>query len=459
MTYITASAGKSNHMPENGLDMAVDKFTPGQQMTCDKLPTGSSRHAICLVGPGWRFTSGISYYTCQFANALADHHRVSVIQMRQLLPQFLYPGSNRVGQPRARDIYRSDVEVCDGINWWWGRSLFRALSFMISRPPEILVLQWWTATVLHSYLVLVIMGRLLGARIVLEVHELQDSGEAHFSFVRRYGRWGLRLLLRLSHSCMVHSAADWEALKNDHDLRNLRIATAPHGPFNQYHPSIEQRPLSEDAIAAVKKAPRPGVINFLFFGTIRPYKGLEDLLKVFNGLEAEEVSNLWLTVVGETWENCKEPADLIAASPHRDRITFVNDYVPDEVVSAAFAHADVVVLPYRRSSSSGPLHIAMSWGLPVILTRVGGLPEAAKGYDGAVFAAPGDGSALKTAIRQAARLVGQRFEDPRSWTDSIDALLSAADVQSNDRNLRWRQHEDGFLSSIPRFVTNRVGRR
>ena len=87
---------------------------------------------------------------------------------------------------------------------------------------------------------------------------------------------------------------------------------------------------------------------------------------MFNALPREEAERLWLTVVGETWEGCTEPAHLIATSPHADRITFVNEYVPDEVVGAAFAHADVAVLPYRRSSSSGILHVAMSWGLPIV---------------------------------------------------------------------------------------------
>lgn len=168
------------------------------------------------------------------------------------------------------------------------------------------------------------------------------------------------------------------------------------------------------------------MVNLLFFGTIRPYKGLEDLLAVYNGLSERKASGLWLTVVGETWEGCTEPARLIETSQHRDRITFVNDYVPDEAVTAAFAHADVVVLPYRRSSSSGPLHVAMSWGLPVVVTSVGGLPEAAAGYGGAIFAPPGDLRALDAAIARATALAGQRFSDPRSWDESVEALLLAA---------------------------------
>jgi glycosyltransferase involved in cell wall biosynthesis len=396
------------------------------------------RRAVCLAGSGWRFTSGISYYTCLLANAFADNHDVGVIPMRQLMPRRFYPGRQRVGQPRARTAYRPDVSVCDGVDWWWGRSLIRGISFMVSGRPEILVLEWWTATVLHTYLILALTARLLGARIVIELHELQDSGERTFALARWYGRWGLGVLLRLTHGCVVHSTADQERLESHYSLKSARVAIALHGPFDQYRTTDQPPDFNEPAIAAVKQAPREGVINLLFFGTIRPYKGLEDLIEAFNELDADAVSGLWLTVVGETWEGCTEPAHLIATSPHRERISFINDYVSDEVVSAAFRHADVVVLPYRRSSSSGPLHVAMNWGLPVIVSRVGGLSEAAAGYDGAVFVPPNDKEALKAAIQQATQLAGRRFADPRSWTDSIEAILSAADFPSGQPGLAAR---------------------
>ena len=200
-----------------------------------RLPGGpGARRAVCLVGPGWRFTSGISYYTCRLAGALADHHEVSVILMRQLLPRRLYPGRERVGLPRARAAYRAGVPVCDGVNWWWGRSLARALSFLRARRPEVLVLQWWTATVLHTYLVLALAGRLLGARVVVELHELQDSGEGRVPLVRWYGRRGLGLLLRLAQGCVVHSAADRAELVAEYGPRAMRVTIVPHAPFDQY---------------------------------------------------------------------------------------------------------------------------------------------------------------------------------------------------------------------------------
>ncbi len=65
-----------------------------------------------------------------------------------------------------------------------------------------------------------------------------------------------------------------------------------------------------------------------------------------------------MTIVGETWEGWTQPLRDVETSPHRDRIELVNRYVTDAEVRDHFAAADAVVLPYRRSSSSGPLQMA-----------------------------------------------------------------------------------------------------
>ena len=357
-----------------------------------------------------------------------DQCDTSVILLRRLLPRLLYPGKARVGLKRASMEYRADVRVFDGIDWWWGTSLLRALRFLRSRRSKVLLLEWWTVATLHTYLLLAMAARLTGMRVVIELHELQDPGEAGLAIARGYGRWGLRALIRLAHGAVVHSKSDWQLFESHYGPMDMRVALVPHGPYDQYRDVQETSdPAITAAISAVRTAPKSdGAVNLLFFGLIRPYKGLEDLLRVFNALPREEAERFWLTVVGETWEGCTEPAHLIATSPHADRITFVNEYVPDEVVAAAFAHADVAVLPYRRSSSSGILHVAMSLGLPIVVTSVGGLPEAASGYAGAVFVPPADPAALKDALVKAAALTGQKFPDPRNWHDTVTAIRTAA---------------------------------
>jgi glycosyltransferase involved in cell wall biosynthesis len=368
-------------------------------------PEGPTR--VVVVGSGWRFLSGISYYTCRLSNALSTRYEVGTILLRQLLPTRLYPGRARVGQRLNELDYDDDVRVFDGIDWWAVPSLVRAVRFLREFRPEVLVLQWWTGAVLHSYLVLCLAARLAGIKVVVEFHEVQDTGEARHRWASLYCRKLIRPLLRRTDGVVVHSRFDRVALRQTYDLGGVPDEIALHGPFD-HHAVPAPRTHSAD----------PSGCRLLFFGTIRPYKGLEDLIEAFGSLP----SHYRLTVVGETWEGWTRPAEMIAASPAADRITFVNRYVTDAEVDGYFAGADVVVLPYRRSSASGPLHIAMSHGLPVVVTAVGGLVEAAESYSGTVFAPAGSPSALAAAIGEAAGKAGRRHTDPSSWEESVAAF-------------------------------------
>jgi glycosyltransferase involved in cell wall biosynthesis len=62
----------------------------------------------------------------------------------------------------------------------------------------------------------------------------------------------------------------------------------------------------------------------------------------------------------------------------------------------------------------------MSAGLPVVVTSVGGLPEAAEGYGGVVWIPPGDPVALREGLERAVELVGASFSDPQSWSSSAE---------------------------------------
>ncbi|WP_433826545.1 glycosyltransferase family 4 protein [Actinoplanes sp. CA-015351] len=372
--------------------------------------TASPRTKILVVGSGWRFLSGISYYTCRLSNALAERYEVGAILMRRLLPARLYPGRERVGHSLADLRYAPSVRVFDGVDWWAVPSLVRAVRFLRSYRPDVLVLQWWTGAVLHSYLVLALAARSLGIRVVVEFHEVQDTGEARYAWAARYVRRCIQPLLERTDGVIVHSRFDLDSLGAAYGVDGKPAEIALHGPFD--HHEVARRPGT------------PGVCRLLFFGTIRPYKGLEDLIEVFAGLGP----GYHLTVVGETWEGWTQPGEMIVDSPVRDRITFVNRYVADAEVNDFFAAADVVVLPYRRSSASGPLHIAMSHGVPVVVTAVGGLVEAATDYSGTVFVPPASPAELARGIARAAGLCGRRHADPSSWDRTVDAysrLLSA----------------------------------
>ncbi len=380
---------------------------------------------ILVVGSGTRFLSGISVYSVRLANALAEAgHRVSMVTMRQLLPTFLYPGRARVGT-ELTDLGRSaTVPVFDGIDWWWLPSLIRAAGFIRRQRPGTIVLQWWSGTVLHSYLALSVLARLLGARTIIEFHEVIDTGEARIPFLRRYAGIVGGAVIRLASGYTVHSAFDEGLLRSHWRLGSKPVAVLPHGPHDHYQAEPGSTPLEP-----AREAPE-GVVNVLSFGVIRPYKGLEDLVDAFDSLGPDEAQGYWLTVVGETWEGWTLPAEKIAASRHRDRITFVNRYVHDAELDAWLRGADAVALPYRRSSLSGPLHVAMGYGLPILMSDTGGNPEAAEGYGGILLHAPEDPAAIADGLRRLSALRGERYRHPRSWAATAaayDAFLDRVD--------------------------------
>ena len=377
-----------------------------------------NRLRVCVVGSGWRFTSGISYYTCQLSGALADRATVSTILIRRLLPRFLYPGRARVGKRLAALEYDPRVTVYDGVDWFWGPSIVGAIRHIRRTRPNLVVLQWWTGTVAHTYLALAMAARAVGARVIVEFHEVQDTGEARLPLVSGYTRRTLAGILRRSEGFLVHSEFDREQLGRAYDLSGRPVMVVPHGPFDQHK--------------AVRRAGEEGVCRLLFFGTIRPYKGLEYLVEAFNALTPEEAAGYRLTVVGETWEGWTKPLELIEASPYRDRITLVNRYVSDDEVTGHFAEADAVVLPYLRSSASGPLHIAMSNGLPVVVTAVGGLTEAVADYEGAILIEPGDAAALTDALHKARARSGDSYAERHSWERNVEAILSLASAKSGN---------------------------
>jgi glycosyltransferase involved in cell wall biosynthesis len=373
---------------------------------------------VLLVGPGFRFLSGLSQYTHRLAVALNGATRVSAILIRQIIPTRLYPGRQRVGQPLAAATYPPEIPVYDGVDWYWGTTLTGALAFVRRQGPDVVVFQWWTAAVLHTYLVLALVARAMGARVVIEFHEVQDPSEATVRVARLWVRLLAGLLMRLSHGFVIHSEFDRGPLQERYGIANRPVAVIPHGPYDQYEAS--------DGIGRLRRAPND-VCNLLCFGLIRPYKGVEDAIRAFGELPDHEARDFWLTVVGETWDRWTLPGELVAANRHRDRITFINRYVSDVEAAGFLAGADVVVLPYHRCSASGTLHTAMAVGLPVITTRVGGLAEAAEGYEGAVFVAPGDHIALAAAFHRAAAMTGRRYADRHSWERTLERFCALFD--------------------------------
>lgn len=221
--------------------------------------------------------------------------------------------------------------------------------------------------------------------------------------VRPFDRWGggglyvesrptLALLRRLYPSfdvVFVHGERSLREYEATWPLPR-RLATIPHG---------DERLFGSEPPAPSQER------RILFFGAWRKMKGLPLLMDAFDILAARD-PDVRLTIAGPPVEEEGESERVLAwASERRERVEVITGYVPVEDVSALFARARVVVLPYLTVNQSGVVHLAMTMARAVVATDVGDLPEVVENERTGLLVPAGEIQALADAL---ARVV----EDP-----------------------------------------------
>jgi glycosyltransferase involved in cell wall biosynthesis len=164
-----------------------------------------------------------------------------------------------------------------------------------------------------------------------------------------------------------------------------RVRVIPHGALDYLTRQPDEAPLPPE-LATVES---PVV---LFFGLIRPYKGVDVLLEAFRSLDAE----LWIVgrPLGMSLDSLRE-----LAARARGRVRFVPRFVTDQELPAYFRRADVVALPHRDAEQSGVLYAALAFGKPIVMSDVGGFPEVASTGAGALVP-PGDPQELAAKLSE-----------------------------------------------------------
>lgn len=346
---------------------------------------------ICIVGPSKRFLGGLSYYTIRLANALAISNNVSVVCLRNLLPKFLYPGRGHIGKKISDLEFSPNIAVYDGMDYNSPLSWIGAFRVIKKQNPGVIILQWWTSSVAHMYLILRLLNSLFQkSKIIIEFHEVVDPLEEAILPIRLYSRIVRRLLTHKADAYVVHSNFDKEQIASKYQLDIDGVHVIPHGLYD-HHKKIDRG----EATSALKIKEK---FVILHFGLIRRYKGIPYLIDAFERLPEEVAKNARLLIVGELWEGGDEVVQLVAASKYGDNITLIPRYVSDKDISLYFSAADVTVLPYLRASQSGVAHIAMCYKKPIIASKVGGLKESMSNYSGTIFVPPGEKDAIARAL-------------------------------------------------------------
>ncbi len=297
--------------------------------------------------------------------------------------ELFYRGAGRLG-PRspARTVGKLAAHVP-------GMVRLRAAT----RQSDVVHLQWLAVPELDFGLLPPRRPRLLTAHDVLP----REPRPGQLAAMRR--------VLRSVDAVVVHSEHGAARLRAEAGVAPERIHVIPHGAFDHLARQAHERPLPAE-LAAVE-----GPV-ILFFGLVRPYKGVDVLIEAFREVEGAE---LW--IAGMPRMSLEPLRELAARAP--GTVRFVPRYVVDAEIPALMRRADLVVLPYREIDQSGVLYTALAFGRPLVLSAVGGFPEIAERHGAAELVPPGDASAL------AARLRGL-LADPRRRIALAEAAARAA---------------------------------
>lgn len=349
----------------------ADEFLPA----CN-LP----RERILIIGPVLPYRGGIAQHTTMLHRALREQSDCLTISFSRQYPRWLFPGKSDKDENLTSHVEEGVEFLIDSVNpLSWHRALRRAKSF----APRLVVFPWWHVYWAPCFAWLSRKLRKDGVEIVFLCHNVVEHESA------RWKRVLTDFVLSKGSRFVVHTSVDKQNLLNR--FPDCLVAIHPLPVFDQFpQPTIN--------------LPRRAKLELLFYGFVRPYKGLDVLLRAMNLLKDEDV---FLSVVGEFWRGEDEAKKYVADNGLANKVEIVPRYVSDDEAASFFSRCDVVVLPYRSATGSAVIPLAYHYGKPVIATRVGGLPDVVEDGETGALIEPDSSVQLADAIKQA--LTGVRF--------------------------------------------------
>jgi len=314
---------------------------------------------LLLLGPAHPYRGGIAASTEQLARTLQQQgHDVEICSFRLQYPSLLFPGKSQFSPsptPHDLSIYRG-VNSVNPFNWIAQGRRIRQKQY------DQMVVRYWTPFLAPALGSVCRYAKRGGMHVTALVDNLIPH-EQHF--------WDTPLT-----RFFVRSVDDFVAMS--HQVKE-EIATfcggkpirfSPHPIYNIYGKKIDR---TEAARALGLDASQQWA---LFFGLVRPYKGLDWLLEAWAILKSRGVtSGKKLLIGGEFYESEEKYRNQIAQSGLTDDVVIHNRFIPDNEVAAYFSLSDLAVQPYKNATQSGITQIAYHFETPMIVTDVGGLAE------------------------------------------------------------------------------------
>lgn len=349
-------------------------------LTSFKKQTGTG-YKIAMLGtmPPLR---GLSSYCFELSQAVSNLYRIEFLSFKSLYPSFLYPGRDLTNDDTFPTISNNRLSVKKNLTW------YNPLTWLITGlfiKADLLHAQWWSLPLFPVYLFICLGFKLRRLPVVFTVHNvLPHERPALYLTLTQF-------LFKLVNHFIVHTSNNAEQMVRYYKIPKNRISVISHGTLDFHikehsNRSTIRREMGFDAYHKV----------ILFFGTIRPYKGLPTLLNAFSHV-LKFIPESRLLIGGKLWGKWHPYETQIKSLGIDTYVTTFLDYIPSGEVYRFFMSSDLVVLPYHHfDSQSGVGTTAIAFRKPLIVTDVGGLPDLVP--DRRFVVPPNDESVLANAI-------------------------------------------------------------
>lgn len=306
-----------------------------------------------IVGPLPPFRGGIAETQWEFANALHQKgYTIECWNFNRLYPAFLFPGKSQFDaavKPMSF-VSKRNVHAYNPFSW------LKLAQEIRKKKPKRVVFRYWSPFLAPLYGTL---ARLLPSslpKIVLidnwQPHEKSRFDSCLNAFFKKRITHFTTLSKHVAEQISVHKSQKvWWGF---HPLPT----TAP------------KKHTLEKAREILKMNKRKA--HLLFFGLIRPYKGLDLLIEACSKIDVP----IDLHIVGEFYTDKTPYLKRIKEYQLEEHIHLVDKFVSAEEVAQYFSAADVVVLPYKSATQSGVIAQAYQYETPILVTEQPGLAKA-----------------------------------------------------------------------------------
>ena len=334
---------------------------------------------ITLLGPAHPYRGGLASIMETMAREYQSRgHEVRIYTFTVQYPSLLFPGKTQyVETPAPADLHIERVmNTVNPLNWV-------SLGLRLKREkPDMVLMKYWTPFMAPCFGTIARIARTNGVtKFVCQI----DNVEPHEHHI-------------IDKPCNHYylGAVDGFVYMSEQVHGELKAYTQAPAIFSP-HPMFENFGKAVPRDEACKKIGINPAENYtLFFGLIRDYKGLDLLLEAWAKWSPEGRK---LLIAGEFYASREKYIALIERLKLQDRVVLHDRFIADDDVKYYFSAADCLVLPYRTATQSGVTQIAYNFSLPMIVTRVGGLPEIVP--DGRVgLVCEPDADSIATAMQQ-----------------------------------------------------------